>query len=277
MNNQRVLIVDDDIANIQTIAGLLEQTHPEYRLFQATRGAIALDIARIQKIDLIISDWDMPGMNGIELAKAIKSGKETQHIAVIIVTGVMLTPADLEEALSAGAFDYIRKPVDPVELSARTHSALRFVSMHLEEIRNKNVELDEKALLLVKNNQFKIGLVKKLNLFLETGELNENSVVTIKNMITDIKDKISQDNWQHFEVAFQNVHPGFCNNLLSGFPTLTPAELKHSILIMLGLNIKDMAAVLNQHPDSIKVTRSRIRKKIGIPNETNLQTYLSGF
>jgi DNA-binding CsgD family transcriptional regulator len=97
------------------------------------------------------------------------------------------------------------------------------------------------------------------------------------NMITDIEDKISQDNWQHFEVAFQNVHPGFCNNLLTRFPTLTPAELKHSILIMLGLNIKDMAAVLNQHPDSIKVTRSRIRKKMGIPNETNLQTYLSGF
>jgi len=270
----KVLIVDDQPENIQTIAEMLEQEHPEYRLYQATTGRTALQIAKYHKADLVISDWQMPGMSGIELTKALKSDPDTQHIPVIIVTGVMLTPADLEIALSAGAHDYMRKPVDAVELAARTHSALRIVSMHMLDIKNKNKELDEKTLLLIKNNQFNINLVSRLSNLIAAGNLSTEAENDLLEIINALDQKLNEDNWQQFEIAFHNVHPRFSTSLLSRYPDLTPGELKHSILIGLGLNIKDMASVLNQHPDSIKVTRSRIRRKLGISNETNLQSFL---
>lgn len=270
----KVLIVDDEPENIKTIAEMLEREHPEYRLYQATTGQTALEIAKDHKTDLVISDWQMPGMSGIELTKALKSDPDTHHIPVIIVTGVMLTPADLEIALAAGAHDYMRKPVDAVELSARTHSALRIVSMHLQDIQNKNKELDEKTLLLIKNNQFNINLEKKLSNLVESENLSAKAKSDIREIINALNEKLNEDNWQQFEIAFHNVYPGFSNSLLSRFPELTPGELKHSILISLGLNIKDMASVLHQHPDSIKVTRSRIRRKLGLSNEINLQSFL---
>ncbi len=277
MVHYKILIVDDIVENIQTITRFLEQFHPEYRLFQATGGASALDLVRSVPVDLIISDWDMPGFSGIELVKALKEDTRTRHIPVIIVTGVMLSSEDLDVALSAGAFDFIRKPVDPVELSARTNSALACVSMHMIEIDQKNRELDEKALILVKNNEFNIELAKKLARLAEMAETNMEATAFIHKITGEIDQKINEDNWQHFEIAFQHVHPEFSRNLVKQYPHLTRGELKHCVLIKLGMNIKDMASILYQSPDGLKVTRSRLRKKLQIANDISFNTFLSAF
>jgi len=159
MTNYKILIVDDVVENIQTITGFLEESHPEYRLYQATGGSAALNLTETISFDLIISDWDMPKITGIDLITALKSNIKTMHIPVIIETGVMLTPKDLNTALSAGAYDYIRKPIEPIELTARVNSALMFASCHLKEIEKKNLELVEKDLILIKNNEFNLEII----------------------------------------------------------------------------------------------------------------------
>lgn len=275
MNNFKILIVDDIIENIQTLTNYFEQLHPEYRLFQATRGQTAFEIAKTMKIDLIISDWDMPGMSGIELVKALKAEPKTAHIPVIIVTGVMISAFDLDNALSAGAYDYLRKPVDPVELAARTNSAICYVSLHLKELAAKNLELTEKTMLLSRNNQFNIELAKKIKQLEALIDGNNGARTAITEILGDIEQKSRESNWVHFEVAFQNVHPEFSRNIINKYPFLTPGELRHCILIRLGLNNKDIASVLYQSADSIKVTRSRIRKKLQIENDRNFQSFLA--
>ena len=275
MNQIKILIVDDIVENIQTITSYFEQLHPEYRLFQAIQGHIAFEIAKNMKVDLIISDWEMPGISGIDLLKLLKEDVQTAHIPVIIVTGVMLSPSDLENALSAGAYDYLRKPVDPVELAARTNSAINFVSLHLRELEAKNIELTEKSMLLTRNNQFNIDVSKRLKQLETFVEGNFEAKSLINELLSNIDQKTKEDNWGHFEVAFQNVHPEFSRNITQKYPVLTPGELRHCILIRLGMSIKDMSSVLYQSPDSIKVNRSRIRKKLGINNDTNLQSFLT--
>jgi CheY-like chemotaxis protein len=277
MNQIKILIVDDIVENIQTLTSYFEQLHPEYRLYQATQGHIAYEIARNMKVDLIISDWEMPGMSGIELLKVLKDDPQTAHIPVIIVTGVMISHANLETALKAGAFDYLRKPVDPVELAARTNSAICFVSMHLKELAAKNIELTEKSMMLTRNNQFNIEISKRLKQLEGMVAENTDAKSIIKELLENIEQKTREDNWGHFEVAFQNVHPEFSRNITQKFPILTPGEIRHCILIRLGMSNKDMASVLYQSPDSIKVNRSRIRKKLGIHNEMNLQSFLNIF
>jgi CheY-like chemotaxis protein/DNA-binding CsgD family transcriptional regulator len=274
MSQIKILIVDDVVENIQTITSYFEQLQPEYRLFQATKGHIAFEIAKRMKVDLIISDWEMPGMSGMDLLKVLKEDAQTSHIPVIIVTGVMLSPADLDNALLAGAFDYLRKPVDPVELAARTNSAICFVSLHLKELAAKNLELTEKSIMLARNNQFNIEVSKRLKQLEGMVAEYADAKSLIKELIENIEQKTREDNWGHFEVAFQNVHPEFSKSITNRYHNLTPAELKQCILIRLGMSNKDMASVLYQTPDSIKVTRSRIRRKIGISNDTNLQSFL---
>ena len=277
MVNYKILIVDDIVENIQTIARFLEVSHPEYRLYQATGGDAAFELTKKISFDLIITDWDMPKMSGIDLIRILKSDNKTTHIPVIIVTGVMLSSNDLDMALSAGAYDYIRKPIDPLELSARTHSALMFSCCHLNEIEKKNLELIEKTLILIKNNEFNIELVKKLNRLIEIFDHYHEAKTLIHSIIDELEQKVKQDSWQHFELAFQNVHSGFSKNLVSQFPNLTSGELKHCILLKLGLNIKDMASLLYQSPDSVKVTRSRLRKKLQIDNDINFHNFLAAF
>jgi len=274
MNQIKILIVDDVVENIQTITSYFERLQPEYRLFQATQGHIAFEIAKNMKVDLIISDWEMPGMSGLDLLKVLKEDAQTSHIPVIIVTGVMLTPSDLENALTAGAYDYLRKPVDPVELSARTNSAICFVSMHLKELAAKNLELTEKSIMLARNNQFNIEVSKRLKQLEGMVADYVDARSLIKELIVNIEQKTREDNWGHFEVAFQNVHPDFSRNITQKFPVLTPGDIRHCILIRLGMSNKDMASVLFQSTDSLKVTRSRIRRKLGISNQTNLQSFL---
>jgi response regulator RpfG family c-di-GMP phosphodiesterase len=274
MNNYKILIVDDSVENIQTLTQYFELLRPEYRLYQATHGSFAIDIARTMEIDLIISDWDMPGMSGIDMVKILKAEPKTAHIPVIIVTGVMLSTSDLENALSAGANDFLRKPVDPVELVARTNSAICYVSLHMKELGARNLELTEKTMLITRNNQFNIEIAKKLKKMEDNLDGNMAAKEVISEILKDIKYKTSESNWHYFEVAFQNVHPEFGKNLIIKYPFITPGELKLCILIRLGLNTKGLASVLYQSPGSVRVTRSRIRKKLGIERDKNLQTFL---
>ena len=277
MTNYKILIVDDIVENIQTIVRFLEESHPEYRLYQATGGSSAIELTETISFDLIMTDWAMPESSGIDLIRTLKANIKTLHIPVIIVTGVMLTSQDLDTALSAGAYDYIRKPIDPVELSARVNSALMFSSCHLKEIEKKNIELVEKTLNLVKNNEFNIKIAKNLKKLLDIFDKNLEAKALINRLIDEIDQKIKSDNWQHFEIAFQNMHTEFCKNMISQFPALTRGELRHCILIKLGMSIKDMASLLYQSPESLKVSRSRLRKKLQISDDVNFHNFLTAF
>ena len=274
MNRYKILIVDDLPENIQTLTRCYETLHPEYILYQATSGKAALELAVTMKIDLIVSDWEMPGMSGIDLVRSLKADATTSHIPVIIVTGVMLSAADLDIALSSGAYDYLRKPVEYTELTARTHAAIQYVEMHMKELAGKNLELTQKSMLLTRNNQFNLEIVRNLKQLEILVDDKPEARSIIREILDDLDRQSRESNWGHFEMAFHNVHPQFCKNIITTFPGLTPAELRQCILIRLGMSNKNIASVLFQSPDSTRVTRFRIRKKLRVGNEANLQTFL---
>jgi len=124
--NRSILIVDDQIENIQVIQNCLEKLPIKFLIYRATNASTALQICLKKIPDIVITDWDMPEMSGIELVCELKNNASTKNIPVIMCTGVMLTSENLKTALDAGAFDYIRKPIDKVELEARLMSALRY-------------------------------------------------------------------------------------------------------------------------------------------------------
>ncbi|WP_299453626.1 adenylate/guanylate cyclase domain-containing protein [uncultured Microscilla sp.] len=119
-----ILIVDDEVTNLKILREYLTTADQEFRILQATNGKQAFDIAQKADPDLVIMDWMMPVMSGIDALKNIKATESTQNIPVIMATA-KTSAQDLKEALEAGAMDYVRKPIDKTELLARVRSAIQ--------------------------------------------------------------------------------------------------------------------------------------------------------
>lgn len=119
-----VLVVDDFEAMARMLANSFESLGYK-SVYRAKDGKDAL--AKLEKItvDLIVSDWNMPRMNGLELLQHIRSDPETKHIPFIMVTG-NIQQSDVVEAINAGVSEYLIKPFNQVMLQERVHKA--FVS-----------------------------------------------------------------------------------------------------------------------------------------------------
>jgi len=273
----KILIVDDHPENIQLIAEIIKASFPNTRLFQAIRVDIAMELCSWNSFDLIISDWEMPEKTGIDLIRSLKADAATRHIPVIIVTAIMLTAENLEIALAAGAHDYLRSPVDPLELTARVSAALKLSQCHMQEIREKDRQLMEKTLIHVKNNEFHSELIRQFQPMIEICRENHEAKEIVSNIIASIEQKVKEDSWKSFEVAFQNIHSDFTKNLLLKHPSLTKGELRLCTLLKLDMNTKDIASMLFQSPESLKVSRSRLRTRLGMTEEDSFHSYLSKF
>lgn len=272
--NWRILIVDDSIESLQLLAQYLKESFPECIVYQTNNPLKAIEIAQEEIPDLIISDWDMPHKNGIELVKQLKTIESVKNIPVIIITGINCESFHLKDALNAGAIDFIRKPIDPVELNARIQSLLVLNNEQKDLIKIKEHELVHSALNLEKSNEFLLKLGGKLKHFVDTANLNKSKEKYIEELIELIDEKTSINNWHQFELFFESIHANFINTLLMKFPDLSLTELKICVFIKLNISIKNIASILHQKPESIKVSRSRIRKKMGLEQRQNLSAYL---
>ncbi len=143
MQTYQILIVDDEQENLKSIVQFIEEMDLPYELYQALNGKTALEIALAKLPDLIISDWDMPQMDGLELVKSLKANELTREIPVIMFTGVMTTFEHLEMALDAGAIEYIRKPLNQVELLARVRTVLQLSDSFKMIVEQKKTLMDK--------------------------------------------------------------------------------------------------------------------------------------
>lgn len=136
-NELTILVVDDDSLAIRSIFDALGNHFENYNFIQANNGSLAVELALQKLPQLIITDWEMPRMSGIQLISHLKNHSETADIPVLMATGVMTSPENLRTALDAGAADFIRKPIEVVELQARVRNLLSIVS-YIEEFKQIN-------------------------------------------------------------------------------------------------------------------------------------------
>ncbi|OGG46883.1 MAG: hypothetical protein A3F84_28395 [Candidatus Handelsmanbacteria bacterium RIFCSPLOWO2_12_FULL_64_10] len=129
MNAPKILIVDDTPANVKALRMRLS---PEgYEVLEASDGLQALERVAQEKPDLVLLDVMMPGLNGFEVCRRVKSQPDTQFIPVVLVTALTDRESKVT-GIEAGADDFINKPLDPDELRARVKSLLRTKSLHDE-------------------------------------------------------------------------------------------------------------------------------------------------
>ena len=137
---KNILIIDDEPEVLQTISTFFLESGLPYNITNAPDGNIALKIIEQKQLDLIITDWEMPNMNGIELIKRLKKNNSTTNIPVIMCTGIMTSSENLYTALNAGAVDFIRKPIDKIELIARTKANLHLAASYMKIIKLNSIK-----------------------------------------------------------------------------------------------------------------------------------------
>lgn len=131
MRNSSILLVDDDPLIIRSIGRILS-TVAELRF--ATNGEAALRLAHESMPDLVLLDSEMPGMNGFQVCRALKSDPETADVPIIFVTSHSDTEMHIA-GLEAGAVDFIAKPISEPLLLARVKSQLRIKRL-TDDLRN---------------------------------------------------------------------------------------------------------------------------------------------
>jgi two-component system chemotaxis response regulator CheY len=104
----KILVVDDFATMRKVIRNLLKQVGYE-NIVEAEDGVTALRTVKSQKIDLIISDWNMPNMTGLELLKAVRADEEIKATPFLMVTAEALQD-NVITAVKAGVSNYIVKP-----------------------------------------------------------------------------------------------------------------------------------------------------------------------
>ncbi len=138
MNNLSILIIDDEETQVESLKRFLGKRG--HTIYTATRGKQGVEIVEHNQIDLVISDYRMPEMNGLEVLQAIKY--LNPQIDVVIVTAY----GNVEEAvdiMKSGAYDYLTKPIE------------------LDELENMIKRIAEKKLLVLENERLKSQLADK--------------------------------------------------------------------------------------------------------------------
>lgn len=145
----KILIVEDE----QEVAGKIAECLKDERhtCEHAPDGRVGIELLAIFEYDLVLLDWNMPNLSGVELCKEYRrGGGETP---VIMVTGNSKIK-DIVTGLDAGADDYIIKPFDKVDLLGRVRAILRrFVSSGSEKLELGGLSLDEKSMSAAFNNK----------------------------------------------------------------------------------------------------------------------------
>jgi len=111
MKDYNILIIDDEAAQLDILTGYLKKKG--YKIFSASSGKEGIEIAKNNSVDIILSDYKMPDLNGTEVLEQVK--KINPEISFVIVTAYG-TVENAVRAMRIGAFDYISKPVDLDEL-----------------------------------------------------------------------------------------------------------------------------------------------------------------
>ncbi len=279
--SKKILIVDDSRETIRMVGAELHKRR-SFEVINAANGEMGIKVAKEELPDLILMDWDMPVMDGIQATRHLANDDQTAQIPVIVSTGRMTTSEDLELALASGAMDYIRKPIDFVELHARISAALRMKEQQeaihnllRNEIELKNRQLSTTSMLIVEKNNLMKEYYDQLAWLQKLCKGDEADFdKQVKNLRKRIINHIEvDDSWQTFKIHFDQVNPVFFDKL-AGFD-LSQKDLKLCAYIKMGMDNKQISQLLNITHGSMRTAIYRMKKKMGLAEEVNLREYVA--
>jgi len=144
-----------------------------------------------------------------------------------------------------------------------------------DQIEYKNKQITTHALNIIQKNESLRELKNQLE-----GVVRNNhkiSSIEIRRTLRVIDESFKLDkDWEDFSLYFEQIHTGFYSKLKLSYPELTPLELRHCALIRLNLTLAECASIMGISNDSIKVSRTRLRKKLSLEANQSLTRFILG-
>ncbi len=288
LSDFRLLVVDDDMGTLHIVKSMMPEGSS--KVLYGSDGLSGYSVAKEEIPDLILMDWHMPRMNGIDAIKKLKADPETQDIPIIVATGIMTSADDLSLALDVGAVDFLRKPFEKAEFVARIQSILRttFQNRQIRELLTrerdlmkesselKDRELSNMMAFEMQKNSLLEQLLKQLERL--NSVTNFSHTTTIKQIQKDIKSQVELKNeWDQFQIRFQKVHPQFFDDLSTRYQDLTVNEKKYSAYLKMGLDNHEISVLTGISQDSVRKVLYRLKKKFNLNQEEDLRSFVQAF
>ncbi len=230
----KILIAEDDYVSRLLLKKSI--TKMEHEVIEATDGKQAWDLFLEQQPSMVITDWMMPEMDGVELCKKLRSSDKESYTYIMLLTAKDKT-SDLVEVFEAGADDYITKPFKPDELKSRINTGRRILELQ-HEMADKNIKLD-KALKDLKETQSQILQSEKMA---SIGQLAAGVAHEINNPIGFVGSNLA---------TLTDYLKDF--NKLLGHYNSVKNELKEADLTKLPGNIKPLVETIEKYEKDIDI------------------------
>ncbi len=282
-----------------------------YHFDEASDGEEAATLLENSIPDLILLDWQMPKMNGLETLQHLQTQFDLNGIPVIMITG--MSKADvMKEAFTHGVVDFIEKPVDPEGIALRVENAMgrseRYMSLktQLNGLSEMRTELEMTKAQLVKFThrqdqeshnraeffRFAKDLSKSFEAEAQNGQkmlrdmsfkLDSLSSVTqdpaVLDRVKELQQSVSSlhDNyigWQSLKMFMQKFYPGFIPKLLMKYPEMQRNDLRHCCYMKMGLSVVEVSEVLQISEKSVEVLRDKVRQYFDLNMEDSLMSYI---
>lgn len=145
-----------------------------------------------------------------------------------------------------------------------------------QAIDRKNRELSSYALSYTRDNEFMANLSEELKqVLIEINPRDKEHKEHIRNILTQLKQHCSADNWQEFRYYFEQVHPSFYDRLEELSPGITQRQKRLCAMLYIGLTTKEISSITFREVRSIESARNRLRKKLDVPADETIQEFLS--
>lgn len=174
MKDYNILVIDDEAAQRDVLTGYLKKKG--YKIFSASSGKEGVETTRVNPVDIILSDFKMPDLNGIEVLEQVK--KINPEISFVIVTAYG-TVENAVKAMRLGAFDYISKPVDLDELDLMIERIIEHKNLKSEnQLLKSQLQEKHKISSIVSQSQ---KMEEVINLAARVADSKANVLITGEN------------------------------------------------------------------------------------------------
>lgn len=288
-----ILIIDDEADTRNLVVNYLE-SNEGYVFYTANNGETGLEIAYNELPDLILLDWQMPEMDGLKVLEKLKSRKETAEIPVMMYTGIMTDSNSLRTALQLGAKDFLRKPIEPIEMEARITAVIQQAehqreiikkerTIYLLEKKQLEIELESKkketvnyAKFLAGKNEFFLSLIENLKDFIVKENLNDSQARTMRNYINELTINNNMlKGYEQFTELFNQLHPSFNLAIDALDFSLTEHEKQMMSFIKLNLSNKEIATLMAVSLAAVEKGKYRLKQKLKLDQDLSLNDYIS--
>lgn len=195
MSDPKILIADDMDYLVEYIISHLSSMWPNATFIRANNGYEVFTLSVRKQPDIILLDWEMPEFSGMDALVSLKANKATRDIPIIMISG--FTKSDhVKKALDAGAIDYLRKPIEPLELLARVRTALTLTST-LKALKLQTAQLEEEQFKMEKLLKGLLPL-EVISIIKESGDIAPRRFKNVTVIMADLVD---------FTIKSQNMSP----------------------------------------------------------------------